>query len=230
VLDEIFRSQLDTSVPAEYAALMLKAMLVHGAKWGEVATTICRTLGVPGRGADQIHKWLGYGTPDISRVQECTKNRVTLIGYGELEQDSACMYTLPLPFNFFAQKMYRCLTITLASFTPIRPITQKYRSAQIWFNIETGGKKLVPARQDADDKAVVRGTLQHERYAGDGAVVWGEDDSVNIKINCRADANELSETVPYAVLVTFEIAPNYGVDVYQKVFEKVKPRETITPV
>ena len=218
VLDEIFRSQLDTSVPAEYAALMLKAMLVHGAKWGEVATTICRTLGVPGRGADQIHKWLGYGTPDI------------LIGYGELEQDSACMYTLPLPFNFFAQKMYRCLTITLASFTPIRPITQKYRSAQIWFNIETGGKKLVPARQDADDKAVVRGTLQHERYAGDGAVVWGEDDSVNIKINCRADANELSETVPYAVLVTFEIAPNYGVDVYQKVFEKVKPRETITPV
>lgn len=230
VLNDIFSNELNTSIPAEYAALLLKAMLVHGAKWDEVAATICRTLGVSGRGADQIHKWLGYGTPDVSRVQECAKNRVTLIGYGELSQDSACMYTLPLPFNFSTQKMYRCLTVTLASFTPIRPTTQKYRSAQLWYNIETNGKKLVPARQDADDKAVIRGTLQHERYAGDGAVVWGEDDFVGIKISCRADANDFVETVPYAILATFEIAPEHNVDVYQKVFEKVKPREAVTPV
>mgnify|MGYP002349737622 FL=1 len=229
VLSEIFSSELDINVPSEYAALLLKAMLVHGAKWGEIATIICRTLDIAGRGADQIHKWLGYGTPDISRVQECAKNRVTLIGYGELNRDSACMYTLPLPFNFSTQKMYRCLTATLASFTPIRPATQKYRSAQLWYSIETGGKQLVPNRQDADDKAVIRGTLQHERYAGDGAVVWGEDDSVGIRINCRADAYDFVETIPYAVLVTFEIAPEYNIDVYQKVFEKVKPKETVTP-
>jgi len=229
ILDGIFSDELGVGVPSEYAALLLKAMLVHGAKWNEIANIICRTTGLAGRGADQIHKWLGYGIPDISRVKECAKNRVTLIGYGELSQDAACQYMLPLPFNFSAQKVYRCLTVTLASFTPTRPTTQKYRSAQLWYSLETGGKRIVPLRLDADDKAVARGTLQHERYEGDEAVVWGENDVLGIKINCRADANNFAETIPYALLATFEIAPEYNIDVYQKVVEKVKPKETVTP-
>lgn len=229
ILDSIFNDELGQGVPPEYCALILKSMLVHGAKWNEVANTICRTTGLAGRGADQIHKWLGYGIPDIARVKECAKNRVTLIGYGELRQDAACLYMLPLPFNFSAQRVYRCLTVTLASFTPIRPTTQKYRSAQLWYSIETGGKRLVPSRLDADDKAVARGTLQHERYAGEDAVVWGEDDVLGIKVNCRADSNDFAETIPYSLLATFEIAPEYDVDVYQKVVEKVKPKETVTP-
>lgn len=231
VLNDIFSDELGVGVPSEYASLLLKAMLVHGAKWDEItAAMICKTTELVGRGADQVHRWLGYGVPDISRVKECAKNRITLIGYGELRQDIACLYTLPLPFNFSTQKMHRCLTVTLASFTPIRPAIQKYRTAQLWYSIETDGKKLVPSRLDADDKAVARGTLQHERYDGDGAVVWGEDDVLGIKINCRADANDFVETIPYALLATFEIAPEYNVDVYQKVIEKVKLREAVTTV
>jgi len=230
VLNGVFNDELGIGVPPEYAALLLKAMLVHGAKWSETAALICRTLGMAGRGADQIHKWLGYGVPDISRAEECAKNRVTLIGYGELKQDDACLYTLPLPFNFSAQKMYRCLTVTLASFTPIRPTTQKYRSAQLWYSIETGDKNLGLSRLDADDKAVARGTMQHERFAGDDAVVWGEDDILGIKINSRADANDFVETIPYALLATFEIAPEYDVNVYQRVVEKVRLKEAVAPV
>ena len=63
---------------------MFKAMLIHGAKWGELADIIRESLDFSGRAADEIHKWLGYGIPDIARVKECTKNRITLIGYGEL--------------------------------------------------------------------------------------------------------------------------------------------------
>ena len=228
-LSKVFLAEQDDDIPPMYVSLLLKAMLVHGAKWNSSAQLICRETGLAGRGADHIHKWMGYGIPDISRVLEYAKNRVTLIGYGELAQDTACLYSLPLPFNFSSQKMYRCLTVTLASFTPIRPSTQKYRSSQLWFSLETGEKNLGIKRADADDKAVARGTLQHERFAGDGAVVWGENDVLGIKINCRADAQDFTGTIPYAIFTTFEIAPEYDIDVYQKIAEKIKPKEPITP-
>lgn len=229
VLNEIFHDEQNADVPPLYTSLLLKAMLVHGAKWNTSTKLICSETGLKGRGADQIHRWMGYGVPDISRVLECAKNRVTLIGYGELAQDAACLYTLPLPFNFSTQKIYRCLTVTLASFTPTKPSTQKYRSSQLWFSLESEGKNIGLSRVDADDKAVARGTLQHERFAGDSAVVWGEDDILGIKVNCRADASDFQESIPYAIMATFEIAPEYNIDVYQTVVEKVKLKETVTP-
>lgn len=230
VLKEIFIRELGVEPPPEYTALLLKSMLAHGAEWGDLAAAICKIAELSGRGADDIHKWLGYGVPEITRVLECAKNRITLIGYGELGKDEACEYKLPLPFDFSTKKYHRCLTATLASFSPIRPSTQKYRSAQIWYTIESEGDKPVPKRQDASDKAVARGTLQHERFYGNNAVVWSEDEYLGIKVNCRADANDFVEKIPYALFVTFEIAPEHDIDVYQKIVEKVRQRETITTV
>ena len=123
--------------------------------------------------------------------------------------------------------MYRCLTVTLASFTPIKPTTQKYRSSQLWFCLETADRNLGISRIDADDKAVARGTLQHEHFAGDGAVVWGEEDTLGIKVNHRADASDIAVSIPYAILATFEIAPEYNIDVYEKVASKVKVKAPI---
>lgn len=225
MLNKVFHDELETDIPFDYAALMLKAMLVHGACWdSNVVNLICKEVGLRGRGADQVHKWLGYGVPNIKKVQEYAKNKITLIGYGELAQDSAALYELPLPFNFSAQKMYRCLTVTLASFTPIRPTTQKYRSSQLWFTLESGDKKTGLKRLDADDKAVARGTLQHERFGGNSAVVWGEEDILGIKVNCRADACNFESRIPYALFATFEIAPEYGIDVYERIAEKVRQK------
>lgn len=232
-LNKVFNDELGTDIPFDYASLMLKAMLVHGANWdSKIVKLICQEVGLKGRGADQVHKWIGYGVPNIKRVQEYTKNKITLIGYGELAQDTAALYELPLPFNFSKQKMYRCLTVTLASFTPIRPSTQKYRSSQLWFNLDAGDKNIGLKRLDADDKAVARGTLQHERFGGNSAVVWGEDDTLGIKINCRADAHDFTDRIPYALFATFEIAPEYNIDVYEKISEKVrqKVKETVKPM
>ena len=229
-LNRVFNDELGIDIPPDHASLMLKAMLVHGAGWdSKLVELICQETGLRGRGADQVHKWIGYGVPNIKRVQEYAKNKITLIGYGELVQDTAALYELPLPFNFSKQKMYRCLTITLASFTPIRPSTRKYRSSQLWFNLDAGDKNIGLKRLDADDKAVARGTLQHERFGGNSAVVWGENDTLGIKINCRADAHDFSERIPYALFATFEVAPEYNIDVYEKVSEKVrqKVKETV---
>jgi hypothetical protein len=93
-------------------------MLVHGATWGDSSLTIASTLDISEK---RVFRWLGNGVPDISRVMECTKNRITLIGYGSLAQGKAHVYELPVPFEFASGRYLRKLTVTLAYFSPITP-------------------------------------------------------------------------------------------------------------
>jgi hypothetical protein len=227
VLDEVFKSN-EQSIPHEYAALLLKAMLVHGCKWNkDLCTTFSNALSLPSKGKydDIIHKWIGYGVPDIDRVKECAKNRITLIGFDELKKDAAHVYAVPIPFDF-TRRMARTLTVTLAYFSPCAYSTKKYRKAQVWFNLENG-KDLVGKRLDADDSAVKRGTLQHERFSCDATNTWGHGNSLEIKVNCREDATGLTDTIPYTLFVTFEIAPEYDIDVYTQIRDSIKVKQTV---
>jgi hypothetical protein len=229
VLNDIFMAEMAQGIPVDYTAILLKAMLVHGSEWGETGAAISQALNYKHRNelSDKLHKWLGYGKPDIERVKECTKNRITLIGYDELNKEAAHEYSLPLPFDFHAQKLYRRLTVTLAYFTPIALGIKKYRKAHLWFTLNDNGRKLLKTRLDANDKAATRGTLQHEIFYDQSAIVWGEDDGLTIKVNCREDAIGLNESIRYALFVTFEIASQHNIDVYARVAQKIKPMEMI---
>ena len=229
----IFQSELNYDIPKDYAALLIKAMLVHGAEWGGLGDAISGALSLVGRKqiSDYIHKWIGYGVPNIERTLECAKNRITLIGYGELKNGEAHLYDLPLPFDFNKEKIVRRLTATLTHFTPIIPTRQKYRTAQLWYTIEDAKKNLIDSRQDANDRAVVRGTVQHEIYENDEIVVWGEDDKIRLRVNCRGDADEeFTETIHYALMVSFEIKNGVDLDVYERVTNKIKSRDTIDKI
>jgi hypothetical protein len=221
-------------LPTEYIALLLKVMLVHGAEWGALKDKFIQMLGLTMRSqySDALHRLIGYGQPDIDKAIECTKKRITLIGYGELRNGEAHLYKLPLPFDFNREKVTRRLTATLANFTPIIPSRQDYRSAQLWFTVENGKKHLLDSRVDASDKAVARGSVQHEIFENDKIVAWGEDDGgIQIKVNCRAVADEhLSVAIPYALMVSFEIKTDIDIDVYAKVAEKVRPRIPVQPI
>jgi hypothetical protein len=228
VLEEVFQEETDVIFPESHIALLLKAMLVHGSAWREDARIISNALGMQNRQQyyDKIHKFIGYGVPDIERAKECTKNRITLVGYGDLKKDSAHLFSIPLPFDFSSRQIDRFLTVTMAYFTPIAPNVKKYRRAQLWFTLENGAN-LFSNRYDASDKAVVRGTLQHERFYDNKAEAWDFDDSLQIKINCREDAGNLTDIIPYSLFITFEIAPKYDIDVYTSIVERIKPREKI---
>ncbi|RYD01472.1 hypothetical protein N752_29665 [Desulforamulus aquiferis] len=156
-LRDIFHEQSNSDIPYEYVALLIKAMLAHGASWDKVDIDVIKTaLGVSGRGQDFLHKWIGYGIPDTSRVKECTNNRITLIGFGSLANGGAHIYELPLPFNFATKKVARTVIISLAYFTPTIPGRHKYRSAQLWFSLEEEAARLTPNRLEADWQAVTR--------------------------------------------------------------------------
>jgi len=229
VLVDVFNAANEI-VPFDNMALIIKAMLVHGAQWGDLYEVFSTALGFTNRqhSPDYLHKFFGYGVPNIERSIECAKNRITLIGYGELKHGEAHLYELPLPFDLNREKILRRLTATLTYFTPIVPTRQKYRVAQLWYTIEGGKRNLLDDRVEIDWNAAVRGTVQHEIFENDDIVVWGEDDSIQLKVNCRGDATEDFEGfVPYALMVSFEIKSGVEIDVYEKVISKIRPRVNV---
>ncbi len=109
-------------------------------------------------------------------------------------------------------------------FTPIVLARQKYRCAQAWYTVEGGKKNFLDNRLGADCQAAVRGTVQHEMFENDDIMVWDEDGAIQLKVNCRGDADEAFEgSIPYALIVSFEIKSSVEVDVYQGVLTKIKP-------
>ena len=206
-------------------------MLVHGATWGDNKRVFIEALNLDGRQVkSDLHKFLGYGIPDVNKVKECTKNQVTLIGYGDIKQGQAYVYSIPLPFDFHDKPLKRKLTVTLAYFSPIHPSSVKYREKQLWFVLVNGD--VVGMRTEYDYNVVQRGTLQHEIFeTGTVNTTWNENNSLLIKINCRGDASDkdVDTNIPYALFATFEMAEEYGIDVYQKIVNKIRLRNPVLP-
>lgn len=219
-------------ITMEYFAVLIKAMLTHGAEWGKFNDIYTSAFRKSGRGAsDLIHKFIGYGLPDTDKAVTCTEKRVTLVGVGSLKNGEAEVFTVPLPFNFSA-KTHKKLTVTLASFAPIMPTKQRYRATQVWFDIQDSLLKW--DRTDANDEAVVRGTLQHEIFVNDQARAWDENvGGIKLKVNCSYDADKDSmDATPYAIMVSFEMKNTVGadLDVYTKIAERVQPRVAVSEI
>ncbi len=218
ILNDIYMQETQTPADSEFVAILLKAMLTHGASWDSLNVGLAN---VTGGKPTRLARWIGNGVPDIKRVEECAKNRVTLIGTGRLKEDEGHVYELPLPTDISSKTIKRRLTVTLAYFSPIEANKQAYRTAKLWFNI-TGSEKLTPDRANGEWQMVQKGTLQHEIFTGQNAIVWKDDDKISIKVNCKKDAGKIKGSIPYCIFVTFEIAEGYGIDIYSKVVNKVK--------
>lgn len=229
VLDKIFGEEAGMRVPDEYVAVLIKAMLTHGASWNGWDLLFQDILDITGQQTkNALHKYLGYGEPDVEKVKECTKERVTLIGYGDVMQNQAFVYSIPIPIEFHKKSLRRRLTVTLAYLSPIHPSSIKYREKQVWVTINNGNS-LIGSRAEYDYHAVQRGTLQHEIFENDSIEVWNIDDAIELKVNCRGCASENNPKIliPYALFATFEMAPDCGIDVYQKVVDKINVKNPI---
>lgn len=223
VLYDIFVNLNEKVLPQDYLAILIKTMLTHGASWDNVGEHLSKYITETNK---KLSRWLGNGIPNIDKVIECAKNRVTLIGLGELAPDEAHLYKLPLPFNFSVEKIKRKLTVTMSYFSPTDSTKQKYRGTQLWFEVN-GVDTLKMARQNSDWQGVRKGTLQHEIFCGENAVVWDESDCLTIKVNCKDDAIKMRNKVQYSIFVTFEVADGIDLDVYSKVENMIKPSITI---
>ena len=220
ILSDVFIREKGYEVPKDFQAILLKAMITHGASWENISNSLADAFGCPEK---QLSTWIGNGVPNLSKVKNCTKDRITLIGFGSLGKDKGDVFRLPLPIDFSSQLIKRKLTVTLAYFTPIECSRQLYRSAQLWYEINDP-KKLIPNRQNTEWLAVRRGTLQHEIFKGERPIVWNDNDAIDIKVNCKEDAGKIRNEIPYCIFVTFEIAEGLDVDIYIEVSERIRQR------
>jgi len=218
------RMQPGVNLPSTYDAVLLKALLVHGADWADAGIlykSILRNTQNSTTFTDYVGRFLGYGSANMAKVTACTDQRVTVLGVGELSDGEGHDFIFPLPPSLSAVTHKRRLTITLAWLSPVNSTRQNYRVAHLWFNPKN---KLAPDRICADHDAVQRGTVQHEVLESEKAVDFQEGDTITIKVNCRADAGDIPEPIRYALAVTLEVAEGIDIPIYQEVRDRLRVR------
>lgn len=155
------------NMPPEFEGTALKAMLIHCCSWKEIGKDLMDNY-VPDEPRKKRYnalKWIGYGYPDVNISTICTDQRATLIGYGKLTQGMKTDVRFPLPDCLISQVVNKRLTITLAWMSPISPRNRNYKLAKLSFTPENL-KDVASTRTDADSKASIRGTVQHEVIEG----------------------------------------------------------------
>ena len=206
-----------------FRAVVVKALLVHRAKWGSRAEFLDTNFGPHGRGKhierrDNISRLLGYGFPNIDEALSCAPNRATLVGYGTIAAGEANIHRIPLPASLERVTEPRTLTVTVAWFSPVNRRHQAYRRAKLEVSalrdLETAAGVGRSGGQPSNH-SVPRGTVCQERYDGNKAVAFVDDGHVVLRIYCREQAGALDQDVRYGIAVT--IAAGEGIPVYQEV-------------
>jgi hypothetical protein len=228
-LQQIFIEQAAEIDSGNFEVPLLKAMLVHGCSWDEIGSRISDVLRTPDNGRQLnglISRWMGYGVPQVDRVLDCTAQRATVLGFGQLSDGEAHVFSLPLPPSLGSRPEWRRLTVTLAWLSPISASTQKYRTASFWF--EVGG--IAPAKDRKEScsgndgwRAVRRGTVQHEIFEGQRAEPFIDGDFIEIKVNCREDAGKILSPVAYGLAVSLEVSEGVDIAVYNEIRTRIAP-------
>ncbi|MBI4660311.1 MAG: S8 family peptidase [Verrucomicrobia bacterium] len=209
----------------EFAAVLLKAMLIHKGSWGPAYDHLKSVLKPTGMREDKFKRlaarFLGFGFVEPLESIVGADHRATMLGCGELADNSAHTYRIPLPPSLSGIRGLRRIVVTLAWISPIHPRHRNYRGAALWFEIEN--EKLATGRQDAEWRSARNGTVQHELFEGERAAAFAADDTMLIKVNCRADANSLEVSIRYGLVVSLEVAEELRVPVYDEVAVRIRP-------
>lgn len=217
-----------------HESTMLKALLAHGARWPRDQAEIADSLSRAGMDGRQTRDWrtrmYGYGLPDPARVAYCTDQRATLVGWSDIDPTEAHVYRVPIPPSLSGRREKIRLTTTIAWFTPVNPRHQEYRRAALGLEFPEPAPKVVfgASGADVDLNAAGRGSLLHRVLEGHRATVFGDDDFLEIRVNCKAPAGDLDDSVPYAIAVTLEVAEESDVPVYEEIRARVGVPVTIT--
>jgi hypothetical protein len=217
----------------QYFAVVIKALLVHCAKWNGKAELLKSICGPPegprsAERTENVSRFLGFGIPDASKVLDCASRQATLVGYGSVGVDAAQAYRIPLPACLERVTQPRSLTVTIAWFSPIKPGHQKYRSIRLEADsmhppIEALGVKR--AGHQPSDNVVKRGSVFHERYEGESAIPFIDDGHLSLRVWCKEDAGLASnEHIRYGIAVTIEAENDLPVYAEVQTRLRIQPR------
>jgi hypothetical protein len=222
---EVLRAGHSALDPKQYDAVLIKALLAHGARLGDAqAQVLAARPDVEEWQAQRrlVSRYAGFGAADVERALTCTAQRATLLGVGALRNDKALEFRVPIPPALHATVVARRLTATLAWLTPINPRHSRYRVARLWLDLPDG--PLRGDRVQGESRQLRLGTLHHEVFETQRAVAVQEGTTLAIRVNCVADAGRILEPVPFALCVSLEVAEGVDLPIYQQVRERIAQR------
>ena len=210
----------------EYLAVLIKALVVHGASWGAAAEMLRRVFATRQTNGHELKRiqsrFLGYGEVDVEHSLFASDQRATIIGWGRLAADKGHVFQIPLPPCLSASQEQRRLTVTLAWLTPVNPQHKSYRQAQLWVDVpeEQLGVKTV----DVDSKTARRGTVEHRVFEGCQVRSFLDGEDLSLTVSCRGEAGRLVTEVPYGLAVTVEVAEALNLPVYTQIRDRIRLR------
>ena len=204
-------------------ALLLKALLAHGAEHIEQATDV---IGQHLKNKDnsrtfksELNQYLGFGVVNETRIHGCQNNQATLIYTGVIKDETSHEYYLPLPQSLAAETVQRRLVVTVAWFAPVNHGHHEYRGAQLW---------ATPAHDVLDTKNgdyyfhhLKSGTIFHEVKKGNKATSFTQGDKLAIQVHCKGRAGFEGIQVSYALIVTLD-TPGTDLPIYEEVKQELK--------
>jgi hypothetical protein len=213
----------DAMPPPDLDAVLLKAALIHTARWGTARPAldlVSQEIGLR-RSRDAVARMVGYGRAAPGDALVCDDHLATVITAGRIGADEARAYRFPLPPSLAARTDRRRVTLTLAWLTPINPRHRNYRRAALKLE-PAGPTDVLGDRSDADLYGARRGTVQHEVLVGERAVPYAPGSAIELVVSCRADAGALEAQVPFALMASVEVAPQAGLPIYEEVRQALR--------
>lgn len=193
-----------------------KCLLAHGADWASLDVLEGWTRAERGR-------LIAYGSLDRDLTDDCPTNRITVLAVGDLGAGMEQDIEVPLPPSLSAVSGKRRVTTTLAWQSPINWRHRQYRRAKLRF-AKPAGMPVAASTNSGEIglRESQRGTLQHQVYDASHAVPVGPSDVICVTAQCSEQAGGLGgRLIPYAVVLSLEVAPDLGVNVYAEVSTRI---------
>ncbi len=224
-------------LPARHRALVLKALLVHGARWTDAAQMIDEAFGTDQhwqRRRANITRLLGYGVVDADDVLYCTKTRATAWAVGSIPKTTAAIVNLPLPASLSGVAVPKSISATVAWFSPISPGRRSYKTTRLILTDvsadELGRLGIQKSTDQPDVNATRRGTIAHRVFSGPNAAALVTNDGLQFRIQREKEIGAvIDDDIAFAVAVTVQTSAD--LPIYEEVAVRlsIKPSITVTP-
>ncbi|MGN6496892.1 MAG: S8 family peptidase [Tsuneonella sp.] len=211
-------------LPSGQRAALLKALLVHGARWTSARDLLIEILGPPDnkhhyRQKDNVRRYLGFGAYDPELIINCATDRATLWGVGAMPSDDGRRFRLPWPGAMTGKAQPHSVSATLAWFSPPQPATVAYRAIRMKIvepdQLGAAGVKAIGAQPDP--KQAHKGTVIHRCWEGEKAAAIAADGFFDLDVQREPD--DITQAADFALVVTLGMPGE--VQVYNEVLNRV---------
>jgi hypothetical protein len=212
-------------------AVLLKALLVHPARWSlDTAIAIKSLLGPFGRGQasrqkDNVRRFLGYGALDPDEAIACTADRATFWAVGSLGNERSLEIPVPIPAAIGGRSRPHFISATLAWMTPVLPGRKAYRTVRmkILDPADIDGLGVGAHGNQPDGNQTNRGTVFTRCWSGEGAAVVTPNMVVPLRVQREPDAGGVEDAaVPFGLAVT--VCMPGQIELYEEVRARVRPQ------